>query len=264
MPKHLWLYDEGTAPTLRCDEVAQFLVELAPRLEAACRGDFITHWLADSGQSAAGLAAKIARAKISDFTSPPQPRDPLPGEIEYERRRLENQNRGPFGIPYDGFELQALLAELMRGREAEAIHVVFTNRLLATWQAHDRRFHLRTIICGAPCVISTSGLIEAPAKPREFYAARRALGLENLASGVAYEALKQQFAGRFLDHDDERLTEVAKGYALQAVAYHVTGEPFCDNARCRLYNAHWQEEMLAAQLGGEVCGRHRTALKETG
>jgi len=264
MPKRVWLYDEGTAPTLRCKEVAQFLVELAPRLEASCRSDFITHWLAAGGESPSSLAARIARIKVRDVSSPPRDFEPLAGEVDYERRRLENQNRGPFGVAYDGFRFQELLAELLARREAEAMHVAFTNRLLATWQADDGRYHLRTIILGAPCVISTSGLVEAPAKPREFYAARQALGLRNLASGVAYEALKQQFAGRFLDHDDERLTEVAKGYALQAVAYYLTGEPFCDNPRCRLYNAHWQEEMLAAQLGGELCERHRAALKEAG
>jgi len=296
MSRQVWLYDEGTAPTLRCDEVARFLMELAPRLDVSCRGDFITHWLASSGESAPTLAAMIARIKVRDpclaLTCPdlsraqsrersrrseacpelaervegsaPRESEPLAGEIAYERRRLENANRGPFGIIYDGFRFQELLAELRGRYEGGAVHIAFTNRLLATWEADDRRYHLRTVVLGAPSVISTSGLVEAPAKPREFYMARQALGMGDAAGGAAYEALKQQFAGRFLDHDDERLTEVAKGYALQAVAYHLTSEPFCDNPRCRLYNAHWQEEMLAAQLGGEVCERHRAALREAG
>jgi len=258
--KRLWLYDEGTAPTLRCDEVARFLDHTVAGLEPGCRGDFITHWRPGGDQSEGGLAADIARTKVTVFSAR-EARDPLPGEIEYERRRLGNQNRGPLGIDYEGFEFQALLAELVRGREVEAMHVVFTNRLLVTWQADDRAYHRRTIICGAPCIISTSGLVEAPARPREFYAARQALGLGDAAGGVAYEALKQQFAGRFLDHDDERLTEVAKGYALQAVAYYLTGEPFCGNPCCRLYNAHWQEEMLAAQLGGQLCEHHQELFK---
>jgi len=259
MTRPVWLYDEGTAPTLRCDEVASYLRDTVAGIEAASRGDYITHWLAGSDRQVATLAADIARTKLSSFDQRAA-RDPLPLEITYELRRLENQDRGPLGIAYHGFEFQALLAELMRGREADAIHIAFTNRLLATFEPGDRRYHLRTIVCGAPCIISTSGLVEAPARPREFYVARQALGA--LAAGPAYEALKQQFAGRFLDHDDDRLTKVAKGYALQALAYHVTGEPFCDDPRCRLYNAHWQEEMLAAQLAGEICEWHRKVFAE--
>lgn len=262
MPKRLWLYDEGTAPTLRCDEVALYLAETVPGCASACRGDFVSHWLAGSGETVESLAATMAALKIRDFSSPLSDAEPLPGEVTYERRRLENRNRGSFGVAYDGFRFQALLAELLGPREPDALHIAFTNRLLATWEPADLRYHLRTIVCGAPCVISTSGLVEAPAKPREFYAARQALG--SLAVGPAYEALKQQFAGRFLDHDDARLTEVAKGYVLQATAYHLTGEPFCDNPRCRLHNAHWQEEMLAAQLGGEVCERHRGMFQDRG
>jgi hypothetical protein len=259
MTRFVWLYDEGTTPTLRWDEVAGYLRDSVAGVEASRRGGFIPYWLPGSDRPIAALAADIARTKLSAFTER-ENRDPLPLEIAYELRRLENQDRGPFGVAYRGFELQALLAELLRGREADAIHIAFTNRLLATLEPGDRRHHLRTIICGAPCIISTTGLVEAPARPREFYVARQALG--DLAAGPAYEALKRQFAGRFLEHDDERLTEVVKGYALQALAYYVTGEPFCADPRCRLYNAHWQEEMLAAQLGGGICERHRKAFAE--
>jgi hypothetical protein len=199
---------------------------------------------------------------VRDPSLRPAQADPLPGEIAFEQRRLENGNRGAFGVTYDGFRFQALLAELLGAREADAIHIALTNRLLATWEDADLRYHLRTIICGAPCVISTTGLVEAPAKPREFYAARRALGAL-AAAGADYEFLKQQFAGRFLDHDDARLTEVVKGYALQAIAYHLSGEPFCEDPHCRLYNAHWQEEMLLAQLDGKLCARHQALLRQS-
>jgi hypothetical protein len=38
-------------------------------------------------------------------------------------------------------------------------------------------------------------------------------------------------------------------------------EAFCDDPRCRLFNAHWQRELLGAQLGGQdFCGRHRATL----
>jgi hypothetical protein len=104
--------------------------------------------------------------------------------------------------------------------------------------------------------VSKSGLVEAPAKPREFYAAKRGLRIES--ADARYESLKERFAGRFLDFDDSRTTQVAKGYALQAVFYHLTGEPFCDDGDCVLFNAHWQEELLRAQVdSGLLCARHR-------
>jgi hypothetical protein len=42
----------------------------------------------------------------------------------------------------------------------------------------------------------------------------------------------------------------------------LTGEAFCDDPACRLFNAHWQEEMLRAQLADNYCGRHRAWLRE--
>lgn len=62
--------------------------------------------------------------------------------------------------------------------------------------------------------------------------------------------------------NNPRLTEVAKGYALQAVFYQALGEAFCKDPYCRLFNAHRQEEMLRAQLDGafDLCPRHEGLL----
>jgi hypothetical protein len=74
--------------------------------------------------------------------------------------------------------------------------------------------------------------------------------------------LETRFKDRFLAHDDERLTEVMKGYVMQAIFYHLTGNPFCQSRDCRLYNAHWQEEVIQAQLksGPELCSQHQTVI----
>jgi len=74
--------------------------------------------------------------------------------------------------------------------------------------------------------------------------------------------MKGKFAGKFIDYDDERLTEVVKGYCLQALFFHLTGDAFCEDKNCRLYNAHWQEELIAAQTGGdyELCPFHEKIL----
>jgi hypothetical protein len=189
-------------------------------------------------------------------------REPLYGEITYERRRLTTRGEAK-GVVYDGFMVQELLVGLFDREELNrwSLPLVFTNQLLSTFDESDRRYHLRTVILGYPAIVSTTGLVEAPAKPREFYLAReqfRAMGLDAISPVLASE-----LRDRCLLPNDERLTEVAKGYALQAVFYALFGEAFCDDKDCRLYNAHWQEEMLHAQLDGayDLCPRHETMLQ---
>ena len=83
-------------------------------------------------------------------------------------------------------------------------------------------------------------------------------------AGLDEKQLREELAGRFVDYGDLRLTEILKGYSMQAVFYHLTGEPFCDNPDCRLFNAHWQEQMIQAQLttAQEYCPRHRKLLEK--
>jgi hypothetical protein len=55
-----------------------------------------------------------------------------------------------------------------------------------------------------------------------------------------------------------------KGYVMQAIAYRLWGDPFCGDQNCRLYNAHWQEEVIRAQLESpyEFCPYHRQKFAE--
>lgn len=259
--QQIYLYDEGTAPTLDAQGLAAYL-----RAQTGCRavhrrGSFILeHSSADAQRDA---AARIARLKVHDPDTPPSEYEPAYAEIEFERRRLANEDRAPFGVLYDGFGFQRLLRDLLPPSEIrlDRVHLIFTNRLIGTWDEDDRRYHLRAIMLGIPAVVSTTGLVEAPAKPRDFYLARQQLGRTARAE-LAHALLKEQFKGQFLDHDDPRLAEVAKGYAMQAVVYQLTGEAFCGDRECRLFNAHWQAELLRAQLGGEreYCERHEEML----
>ena len=142
-------------------------------------------------------------------------------------------------------------------------HVVFTNRLFGTWDEGDRRYHARVSIYGFPSLISTTGIVEAPAKPKEYYALKQ--GYAALGVPVPLEELREKFRGEFIDYDDERLTEVMKGYVMQALFYHLFQEPFCDKITCKLYNSHWQEEVIKSQLEcreKEFCDRHHEALNK--
>jgi len=177
---------------------------------------------------------------------------------------LRRPERRFLGILYDGFKLQSLFRELIREEESDLshVHIIFTSRLFGTWDEGDGRYHARVIICGYPSLISTSGIVEAPAMPKEFYHLQQRFAMLG-ASALPTEMLKKEFQGRFIDYDDKRLSEVMKGYVMQALFYHLFQEPFCSHKKCRLYNAHWQEEVLEAQLGGqEFCNHHQTLLNQ--
>ena len=74
----------------------------------------------------------------------------------------------------------------------------------------------------------------------------------------------EEIGTAWLIKDDERLTDVCKGYSMQAMFYSIFQEVFCTDKSCSLYNAHWQEELLNAQLHSNrvLCPRHESMLKE--
>ncbi|NIM04730.1 MAG: hypothetical protein GTO55_02220 [Armatimonadetes bacterium] len=261
-----FLYDENTAESLRSEELAEFL-KGAFAAPVEVREEFVGRHLGRWGEEERRgwleeLARRFAYLRVRDVNRENSFSDPLPMEVDVERRRLLNENRGSFGMAVDGFQFQACMRELLpvEERGLQHLHIIFTNRLLATWEADDRRYHLRTIILGQPAVISTSGLVEAPAKPREYYLIRQRLPDDELAR----VNLLRQFAGRFLEHSDARTNQVVKGYLMQAAFYLLFGERFCKDPDCRLFNAHWQEEMLHAQLRPEagLCEKHEEMVEE--
>jgi hypothetical protein len=104
---------------------------------------------------------------------------------------------------------------------------------------------------GIPSLVSTSGLVEAPAKPREYYYVRGRM----VQSGMDISELDNIYKGRFVDYDDPKITSILTSYALQVIFYELTGKAFCDNATCCLSNSHWQEEVLKVQYQGKLCDK---------
>src|SRR3712207_1472935 len=72
---------------------------------------------------------------------------------------------------YDGFVMQSIFAEMIPNSEMslDHIHIIFTALLPCTFNEEDWRYHGRAVICGTPSIISTTGIVEALAKPREYY-----------------------------------------------------------------------------------------------
>jgi hypothetical protein len=231
--------------------------------EVEIREPFFSHHLMRDDDITT-IAKKMVKTKVFDATNPSTTYDPFPIEIEHEKEAILDPNKKISGILYDGYRLQRVLREILPKNRLSFshLHIIFTNRLVGTWVAGDGRYHARVCVLGFPSIISTTGVVEAPAKPREFYISRRALIASGMDRELVEEELKQKYEGRFIDYKDEKTTEIVKGYVMQAFFYHTTFEPFCTEKNCRLFNAHWQEDMIHAQLeGNDFCERHEGILK---
>ncbi|TET89320.1 MAG: hypothetical protein E3J35_10545 [Methanomassiliicoccales archaeon] len=259
LPSVVYLYDEPSTPSLRIGEIEDFLKEKIPDLDVRMRKDFLSFHSRDLDK----LAEKLAATKVRGMEGLKEEAEPLYGEVQFEKRMLREPHRRIMGMLYDGFRLQQAFRELLPEKElrTDFAHVVFTNRIFCTYEKGDARYHARVIMCGYPSLISTSGLVEAPAKPKEFYVIKQKYAAVGAEPPV--EELKESIKGRFIDHGDENITQALKGYVLQSLFYHATGEPFCKDRNCILFNAHWQEEVINAQIvSGRLCSVHGEMLRE--
>lgn len=178
------------------------------------------------------------------------------GIVRYEERALTDPDRAG-GVLYDGIAIQrALNARLPpEAHDLETLHIILLDRVLATW-GDDGRWHKRVNVLGQPALISVPGLYEAPAKPEAYYKEQQRHALLS-GDTPPREVLENQVDGEFLIEDDPRTTDALKGYVLQAVHLIESGHAFCPTEHCRLYNAHYQTELIAAQLRDpEFCDHH--------
>ncbi len=252
IPRTVFLYQDPTTEVLDAGAIAASVRKVLG-LAVRVRGDFLGH---HEGRDRESLARRLASARVRHPDRPPEEIEPVYGEVQFELRHLEEPSAKVAGVLYDAHRLSDVYRELLPAAERtlRTAHVAFTSRLFGTFD-EDRRYHARVNLCGFPSLVSTAGVVEAPAKPKEYYAvkARVAMAL----GSVPFEAVKEPFRGQFIDYDDRRLTHVLEGYVLQCLFYHIAGEAFCEDATCRLFNAHWQAEVLRAQIeSGSLCRRH--------
>lgn len=224
------------------DEIARWL---DGRVEASVESH--ERFLEDGGDR---LAEEFARSRVLS----PYERETgntMTGIVRYEERALENPERAG-GVIYDGFAVQRALYP--HSLDDEALDVALLDRVLGTWGG-DGRWHKRVAVLGRPALVSVPGLYEAPAKPEEYYKEKSKYAM---AGGVPpREYLENKVEGDFLVEDDPRTTDAVKGYVLAAYHYETTGEEFCDDPDCRLYDAHRQEGVVRAQLHEpEFCDEH--------
>ena len=210
---------------------------------------------------------KLSKSRVTDIKNPFSVHEPSDNEFEFERKlcqdsslmnsttKVEDAQEISQVFMYDGFELQKILRYL--NEDNETLHIILTNRLTCTFDEKDERYHARAVICANPAIISTTGIIEAPAKPKEYYFEVMALKAQRLDKKLA----KEKYKGKFLDYNDKRLTKVVEGYILQVIFYNITGESFCEDIECRLNNAHWQKDLLFSQIEiCKLCKKHKEIL----
>ena len=156
----------------------------------------------------------------------------------------------------DGFYLQRIYSRIIDENEMQLnhMHVIFEDNLVCTHDENDKRYHARPIICGSPSIISIAGIVEGPAKPKGYYFKQM---LKDLLS-INSKEIENEFAESFVSNEDPRLVPVATGYVIQAVFFFLTnGNPFCSIYPCRLFNSHWQEELIYTQVIKPVlCKQH--------
>ena len=244
------LYDEPSVPEIGIDKLSDFIRDTFK--VPTVKKDSIFYSCSD-------IIHDIAASRIRELNSPFCRHEPTAEEIEFERGNTADTAINSNITCYDGFELQNALGRIIPNEHLtdDTFHIIFTNKLTCTYDHGDHRYHGRALIGSNPSIISTTGIIEAPAKPREYYMQL----ITHSRLGINVESLQDKFRGTFLEYHDPRLAQIVCGYVLQAVFYYETQEAFCESVDCRLYNAHWQKDLLHSQIEvGSLCERHQEIL----
>src|SRR5687767_6474199 len=183
-----------------------------------------------------------------------------------EKKMFTPKNKLEFGdlILYDGFFIQKLLQKLIKKHEQELpfskLNILITDKLLTTFDESDWRYHARSLICGTPTLISTAGIVEGIAKPRDYY---YKLYFFREKRDIVDE-LKKEYKGQFINYNDPRINDIIEGLVLQSLFYFInSGDPFCHDRNCRFFNAHFQDDVIRINIKEKkICQRHKFLLNE--
>jgi hypothetical protein len=269
---YVYLYEPSAPFSFQIEALAQYLEELLEdRLEEGrveVRDEFLQNYMIthDERDVKKRVAQLIGKCRIEDIKSQRFASEHSEKEqLFYAAMELNFLD----GVPpersrsylYHGPKLMDTYRRFVPDNEKtiEHLHIIFTDRLFCTWSFADARYHARAVMLGFPNMISMPGIVEAPARPREYYIKRHLYA----SSGLSIDELEAEFAGRYLIYKDERTLEVLKGYTLQTLFYSLFRDPFCTDASCRLYNAHWQSELLGSQIeSAKLCKRHDKMIRK--
>ena len=243
------LYNEPSVPQTNIKKIKRFLLETF-EIEIQIRENIFQKLNERTYE-------EIASTRVFNLKKPFEKHTPSIKEISIELENKDMSNKQEM-ILYDGIELNKIVKEVIPVAEntLNILHIIFTNKLTCTFDENDFRYHARAWVGSNPIIISTTGIIEAPAKPKQFY-----IDLMTNFSEESIEKIKEKYKGEFLEYNDVKLPEVIEGYILQAIFYYETGDVFCDNKQCRLFNAHWQKDLFISQIENKkMCEKHEKVL----
>ena len=237
------LYNEPSVSEIKIKEIERFLTDTFP-VRVEIRENFIDYFKNN-------IVEKIEKTKVSDTKKPFQ---------KQKYKSHTDTNREKETSLYDGFEVCKIIKEEIPKEEnkIDILHIIITELLTCTYDDEDFKYHARTSINSNPAIISTTGIVEGPAKPRQYY-------LDSMACFQPEELdeIKKKYKNEFIDYHDSRMSEIIKGLILQTIVYYETGNAFCKQKDCRLFNAHWQKDLIYSQLENrKLCKVHSDILIE--
>ena len=239
------LYNEPSVPEIDITNIEKFIVNTF-QIKTEIRNNIFENLNQKTYEN-------IASSRIFNLKKKFKKHIPSIEEILIESENRDMSNREEM-ILYDGIELNKIIAESIPSEEKnqDVLNIIFTNKLTCTFDENDFRYHARAWVGSNPIIISTTGTIEAPAKPKQYY-----LDLMTNFSKKEIEEIKKKYKGQFLEYGDFRMPCIIEGYVLQAIFYYETGDAFCDNKQCRLFNAHWQKDLFISQIDNKkMCKKH--------
>ncbi len=257
------IYLDRLDDTLDLRKILDYLEE--KWLSVELRGDIFEALQIPSEKGANGLARCLIKDQRREGSLNLRPKkDEIENELEILNSQSPIRLKEDLSNVYDAFALAGFFKSYLKG----GLNILITSRMFATFEKN--RYHGRVIFMDFPLgVISITGIVEAPARPKEYYIKLAAysrgkeMGLIDQDKDDFMVELKKEFQEGYIDYGDPRLTEILKGYALQAVFYLLWGEAFCESPECQLYNAHTQKELIYAQIEhGRLCERHFQILQK--
>ena len=202
-------------------------------------------------------------------------------DLNYDRYNYKDNNEKRIIAPskknefvdcllYDGFVIQKLLKNLIQNDEEQQqqqeltltkLKILIIDELLCTFDETDWRYHARSLICGNPTLISTSGIVEGIAKPRDYY--YKLYFFRQKGVDIVNE-LEREYNGQFINFNDPQINDIIVGLVLQSLFYFInSGDPFCEDKNCRLFNAHFQDDIIRINIKHKkICQRHNILLNK--
>ena len=193
----VYIYDGVDAEWFDTDAVKNYVEQWLPWLNIVIRDDLVGYASAPLDT----LAELFSRLRVRHPSKRVVVNRILKPELDYETRLLTGRSRATAGVVYDGVELQRAVYGMMSAEERrlDGVSVWITERAIVTWDENDRRFHARVSVYGYPSIISTTGMVIAPARERAYYISRR--------FGIGTEPKTSPADGRYLEFRTQAVTE---------------------------------------------------------